>query len=111
MLSLSQFLSTVILFGVTVLLKTLKGCYKLVQKRCPRSILDATINDSSFELFDKLGWLPIDDIVRVRKLFMLHKVSQGQCPEYFSSYFKYVRSKHSYHTRSAVSNDVLTPSC
>ena len=82
-----------------------------VQKRCERSILDATINDSSVELFDKLGWLPIDDMVRVRKLFMLHKVSQGHCLEYFSSYFKYVRSTHGYHTRSAVSKDVLTPSC
>ena len=46
-----------------------------VQKRCARLILDATINDSSVELFDKLGWLPIDDIVRIRKLFMLHEVS------------------------------------
>ena len=33
-----------------------------VQKRCARLILDATINDSFVELFDKLGWLPIDDI-------------------------------------------------
>ena len=81
------------------------------QKRCARSILDATINDSSVELFYKLGWLPIDDIIRVRKLFMLHKFSQGHCPVYFSSYFKYVRSTHGYHTRSAVSNDVSTPSC
>ena len=80
-----------------------------VQKRCARLILDATINDSSIELFDKLGWLPIDDIVRVRKLFMLHKISQGHCPEYFSSYFKYVGSTHGYRTRSATCNDVLTP--
>ena len=45
-----------------------------VQKRCGRLILDATINNSSVELFDKLGWLPIDDIIRVRKLCVLHKV-------------------------------------
>lgn len=73
--------------------------------------MDATINDSSVELFNKLGWLPIDDIVRVRKLCMLHKVSQGHCPEYLSSYFKYVRSMHGYCTTSAICNDVLTPSC
>ena len=76
-----------------------------------RRWLDATIYDSSIELFDKLGWLPIDDIVHVRKLFMLHKISQGHCPEYFSSYFKYVRSIYSHRTRSATCNDVLTPSC
>ena len=82
-----------------------------VQKRCGRLILNATITDSSVELFDKLGWLPIDDIIRVRKLCVLHKVSQGHCPKYFSSYFKYVRSTHGYRTRSAICDDVLTPSC
>ena len=59
---------------------------------------------------DKLGWLPMDDIVLIRKLFMRHKVSQGHCPQYFTSYFKHVRSTHGYHTRSAVCSDVLTPS-
>ena len=82
-----------------------------VQKRCTRSILDATINDTSVKLFDKLGWITIDDIIHIRQLFMLHKVSQGHCPEYFSSYFKYVRSTRGYHTRSTVCNDVATPSC
>ena len=100
MLSLSQFLSTVVLFGVIGLLKTFKGCYNNNNAH-GRLILDATINDSLVELFDKLGWLPIDDIVCVRKLCMLHKVSQGHCPEHFSSYFKYVRSTHGYRTRSA----------
>ena len=82
-----------------------------VQKRCARLILDAVIYDNSVELFDKLGWLPIDDIVRVRKLFMLHKIIQVHCPEYFSSYFKDVRSIHNHRTRSATCNDILTPSC
>ena len=80
-----------------------------VQKRCAR--LDATIYDNSVERFDELVWLPKDDIVGVRKLFMLHKISQGHCPEYFSSYFKFVRSIHNHRTRSATCNDVLTPSC
>ena len=77
---LSQFLSTVALLQL--------------QKRCARLILNATINDSSVELFDQVGWLPIDDIIRVRKLFLLHKVSKGRCREYFSSYFKHGRSTH-----------------
>ena len=81
-----------------------------LQKRCARLILNSTISDSSVELFDQFGWLPMDDIIRVRKLFLLHKVSKGHCPEYFSSYFKHVRSTHGYGTRSAILNDVLTPS-
>ena len=37
--------------------------------------LDATITDSAVEIFDqKLGCLPKEDIVRIRKLFMLQKV-------------------------------------
>ena len=87
MLSLSHFLSTVVPFGVTAMLKTFKAGVLQLQKRFARLILDATINDSSVELFDKLGWLPIDDIICIRKLFMLHKVSQGHCLEYFPSYF------------------------
>ena len=98
---LSQFLSTVAPFGVAVLLLTFKGYYNY-KKRCARFILDATINDSSIECFDQLGWLPIDDIIHIRKLFLLHKLSQGHCPEYFTSYFQHVRSTHGYHTRSAI---------
>ena len=39
-----------------------------VQKRCARLILDASFSDNSVELFSKLGWLPIDDVIRIRKL-------------------------------------------
>ena len=81
-----------------------------LQKRCARIILDATINDSSVKLFDKLGWLPIDDTIRIRKLVMLHKISKGHCPEYFSSYFKHVKATRTYRTRSAINDNILTPS-
>ena len=47
----------------------------------------------------------------VLELFLVHKVSQGHCPEYFTSSFEHVRSTHGYRTRSAICNDVLTPSC
>ena len=73
--------------------------------------MNATIKDSSVELFDHLGWLPINDVIRVIKLFLLHKISRGHCREYFSSYFKHVRSTHGYRTTSDIFNDVLTPSC
>ena len=42
---------------------------------------------------------------------MLNKVSKGHCPEYFTSHLKHVTSTHGYRTRSALCNDVLTPSC
>ena len=34
-----------------------------VQKRCARLILDASFSDNSVELFSKLDWLPIDDVI------------------------------------------------
>ena len=56
--------------------------------------------------FNKLGSLPIDDIICIRKLLMLHKMSQNHCSKYFMSYFKQVQS-----TRSASHNNILTPLC
>ena len=56
--------------------------------------------------FNKLGWLPIDDIIRIRKLLMLHKMSQDHCSKYVMPYFKRVQS-----TRSASHNNILTPLC
>ncbi len=57
-----------------------------IQKRCARLILDANFSDNSVELFTKLGWLPMDDIIRSRKLYLLHKISFGHCPDYFIPY-------------------------
>ena len=48
-------------------------------------------------LIMQLGLLPpIADIIRARKLFLLYKVSQAHCSEYFTSYFKHARSIHGY---------------
>ena len=82
-----------------------------LQKRCARLILDATINDNSVKLFNKLGWLPINDIICIRKLYMLHKVSQGHCPEYFNRYIEHISNTHNHSTRSASNNDITTPTC
>ena len=43
-----------------------------VQKRCARIILDASYSDNSVELFSELGWLPIDDVIRMRKLCLMY---------------------------------------
>ena len=41
-----------------------------LQKRCARLILDADTHQNSVKLFNKLDWLPIDDIIRIRKLYI-----------------------------------------
>lgn len=82
-----------------------------IQKRCARLIVDANISANSVTLFNNLGWLPIDDIINIKKLCVLYKISRGLCPEYFKSYLTYISTIHRYHTRSANNNNIITPKC
>ena len=59
-------------------------------------------------LFTKLGWLPIDDIIRARKLSLLHKICNGHGPECLFSYVNYVKRRHDYNTRTSRRNDLIT---
>ena len=82
-----------------------------LQKRCARMILDANFQDNSGILFTKLGWLLIEDIIRTRKLSLLHKICNGCGPEHFSSYVNYVKSSHDYNTRTSRRNYLIMPEC
>ena len=82
-----------------------------LQERCARMILDANFQDNSGMLFTKLDWLLIDDIIRARKLSLLHKICNGCGPEYLSSYVNYVKSSHDYNTRTSRRNYLITPKC
>ena len=82
-----------------------------LQERCARMILDANFQDNSGMLFTKLDWLLIDDIIRTRKLSLLHKICNGCGPEYLSSYVNYVKSSHDYNTRTSRRNYLITPKC
>ena len=82
-----------------------------LQKRCARLILDADTHENSVKLFNKLHWLPIDDIIRIRKLYLLHKINQGHCPAYFNKYIEHISNTHNYNTRSASNNNITTPAC
>ena len=66
-----------------------------VQKRCSRLILDARLLDNSVQMFQKLQWLPIDDIIRIKKLCMMFKIVNKECPVYFTSYRTCIKSTHS----------------
>ena len=80
-----------------------------VQKRCARLILDASFSDNSVELFTKLGWLPIDDVIRIRKLCLMHKIVNGYCLQYFKDYISYGNDKHRYNTRASTNNNLFIP--
>ena len=72
-------------------------------------MLDAKLSDNSVKLFTKLRWLPIDDIICSRKLYLLHKISSGHCPDSFIPYMHYLKDIHCYNTKATVKNNVVLP--
>ena len=72
-------------------------------------ILDASFSDNSVELFSKLGWLPTDDVIRLRKLCLMHKIVNDCCPQYFKDYISYVNDKHRHNSRASTNNNLFIP--
>ena len=55
------------------------------------------------------GFLPIDDIICSRMLYLLHKISFGHCPDYFISYIHYLKDTHNYNTKATTKNNLVLP--
>ena len=53
-----------------------------LQKRCARLILDSPRDARSYDNFQKLKWLPVDQLFKVNKLSLLKKVIDNRAPEY-----------------------------
>ena len=69
-----------VLFGATVA-KPTSELFKL-QKRCARLILDSPRDARSYDNFQKLKWLPVDQLFKLNKIGLLKKVIDGRAPEY-----------------------------
>ena len=61
--------------------------------------MDSSVSDNSVQRFSKLGWIPVDNIISLRKLCIMHKVVNGTCPNYFNEYTLSVNGEHRYNTR------------
>ena len=53
-----------------------------LQKGCVRLILDSPRDARSHDNFQKLKWLPVDQLFKLNKLGLLKKVIDGWAPEY-----------------------------
>ena len=42
-------------------------------------------------MFHKLQWLPIDDIIRIKKVCMMFKIVNKECPDYFTRCRTYIK--------------------
>ena len=80
-----------------------------LQKRCARLILDSTRDARSFDSFQKLKWLPIDQMFKINKLGFLRKVIDGRTPEYLITGLNSLRFDHKYSTRAKTSYRVPKP--
>ena len=97
-------LCIVVLFGATVANQLLK-----LQKRCARLILDSPWDARSFDNFQKLKWLPIDQMFKIKKLGLLKKVIDGRAPEYLTAIWDNFRFEHNYPTRAKTSYRLPKP--
>ena len=68
-------------------------------------------NRLTFHISETLLWLPIDDIIGIKKLCMMFKIVNKECPDYFTSYRTYIKNAHSYNTRLSSNNALAVPNC
>ena len=71
-----------------------------LQKRCARLILDSRRDARSYDNFQKLKWLPVDQLFKLNKLGLLRKVIDSRAPEYLITTLDSLRFEHKYSTRT-----------
>ncbi len=60
-----------------------------MQKRAARVITGAGYEIRSREIFERLGWEPIENILKKREIIMTFKAIQDELPGYMSEMFKF----------------------
>ena len=71
-----------------------------LQKRCARLILDSPRDARSYDNFQKLKWLPGDQLFKLNKFGLLKNVIDGRAPEYLITTLDSLRFEHKYSTRT-----------
>ena len=72
--------------------------YKM-QKRAARAITGSNYEIRSKEIFEKLGWEPIENMYKKRDINMTFRALRGELPEYISKMFT-INHNNAYHLRS-----------
>ena len=67
-----------------------------LQKRYARLILDSPRDARSYDNFQKLKWLPADQLFKLNKHGLLKKVIDGRAPEYLITTLDSLRFEHKY---------------
>ena len=62
--------------------------------------MDSRRNARSYDKFQKLKWLPVDQLFKLNKIGLLKKVIDGRAPEYLITTLDLLRFEHKYSTRT-----------
>ena len=81
-----------------------------VQKRCSRLILDARLLENSAQIFQRLQWLPFDNIIRINKCLWCSKLGTRNV-QIISEVIEHIKNTHSYNTRLSSNNALAVPKC
>ena len=64
------------------------------------------------KLFNKLDWLPTDDIIRTRKLVMMYKITKrSKTTSMVIAFIRISKQTHNYSTRPSTMNNIVIPKC
>ena len=87
-----------VLSGVTAVKATLDDLFKL-QKQCARLISGGPHTARSIENFQKLKWLPVDQLFLIDKICLFCEIIEGHGPDYLISKLKSFCLQHKYNTK------------
>ena len=73
------------------------------KKRAARLILEQPIDVRSIVLFRILDWIPVFNLIKMRKILMVFNTLKTSWPPDLREYFVFVRDSHPISTRSSIS--------
>ena len=80
-----------------------------LQKRAARLILDADPLAPSAPLFQKLGWMRIEDRILYHKCILIFKCLQNNAPSYLKEKISLVSENNPYQLRNVINGDLKVP--
>ncbi len=79
-------------------------CLLKLQKRAARLILEQPIEVPLIVLFRNLDWIPIFNLIKMRKILMVFNILKTSWPPDLRKLFVFVRDSHPISTRSSISD-------
>ena len=101
------------MFYTSIIMAKLRYCFTIFgngpKYLVQRIVLDCDINVPTEVLFDKLGWMTVDELLFYEKCIIMFKVHRGLCAEYLLELFSHVNINTMYNLRSLDANNFQIP--